>query len=824
MRQHEFGLGQKRYGTLILVLGSIIASGAGNFALGASEGTELEEVIVSAQKRDTDLQKTPISMQVYSGETLTEEGKKRIDDIMRGIVGVASQGSQVGTSFFMRGIGIASGPQIAGTSQSAVSVLIDGVYQNRGETVRGGTLDVAQVEVMRGTQSTTIGAASLAGAVSLVSKDPVFEREGTATLEVGSYNLTSMEGVINLPLSDKQAFRLAYSQTKRDGYLSSGAGDSDLTNYRVKYRWKPSENFDMVLSGGRNRIGGNGVDASVLTYYGFWEPYVAAKDRQRGGTCTTNCYDVTMSTLFGHVNNGQTYRDRSDAFDDGYPADIWPNSPYRDTTVNQYSADLRWHMPHATLSVKPSYQKADFLSDEPPRGTDWRGEARHQKTTQLDVQLTSASNQKLEWLGGLYFYDTELNGDFRSTGLPGFGAGPGCPSASATQNTYCWAYDDNTHKSYSAYVNGNYSFTDKLKLEAGLRYSKDKKTFLSNPDSPGTIAGVGPAGYGGRASNSRDWSETTYRVGLDYNLTEQSMAYLMYSTGYQAGQLGGPYFNGTPAETLGQITAGLKSRWMDGRLQFNIEAFRSTYHDRVLDGSVSVEQNAQFAPPFPACSDFPVPTSAFYDPGSGYLCYLVLGATVPNLYSQGVDLELNWLLSENDRIDFTLERLDSTTTSPNGVPTAAAFTQALAAVGFTGSTAALYTSLTNLASSFDGLVLQNSPEWSGNLTYGHTFRMTGGSSLTVQGNWEYKTKYWSLGGAPGANIANPGLSYQDGASQFNAYASWSSSDHDWSVNGYVRNIGDKAIQTNFSPPFGGAATYVTLAPPRTFGVSVSAHF
>lgn len=797
-------------------------------AAAAADKDALDEVVVTATKRETNLQKTSISIQTVSGEELESEGKKRIDDIMRGVVGVASQGSQVGTSFFMRGLGMASGPQPSGTSQAVVAVLIDGVYQNRGEAVRGGTLDVQRAEVMRGTQSTTLGAASLAGAVSLVSAQPVFQHEGRASIEFGNYNLFGTEGMLNMPLADNQALRFAFSTNKRDGYISSSAGDSDLVNARVKYRIKPSDDLDIVLTASQNRIGGNGVDASVLTYGGHWEPYVAGKDRQRGGACAAGCYDVTMGTMFGHINDGTTYRDRSNPWDDGYPADKWPNSPFRHTTINQYSADINWRLPIGNLTIKPSYQHAHFLSEEPPRGTDWRSEDRLQITKQVDAQLTSNGEGPLQWLVGTYWYDTNLEGTMRGAGLPGFGAGPGpaCASTSATQNTYCWSFDHNTQKTKSIYGNGSYTVMDGMRVIGGVRYSKDTKTFLNKGDGAGTISGIGPAGFGPTGSGEKSWSAVTYRGGLEYDVTPDSMAYATYSTGYQAGNIFAFVPTGTPKETLEQITLGFKSRWFDNRLQFNIEAFDSTYHDRSLDGTIGVEVNPQFAPPFPACSVFPFPTPAFYDPGSGYACYQVLSAIVPDLHSKGVDTEINWLITPDDRLDLNFEYLKSTTTTPTGVPSQAGFNAAMGAVGLTNATllGSLYTQLAGLATSYNGLTLQNSPKWSGNFSYSHTFRLPGGSELQAKFNLEYKDDYWSLGGAPGANIANPGKSAQASYTMSNAYLNWVSSTGKWTVNAYVKNLGDKVVQTNYSPPFGGGAEYVTLAPPRTFGVVVSANF
>ena len=226
-------------------------------------GYELEEVVVTAELREVNLQKVATSIQVTSGEELRKEGKKRIDEIMAGAVGIQTQDSQNGVSFFIRGVDSGG---VNGVSSTPV--LVDGVAQSRGEAVRGGTLDLARAEVMRGPQSTTLGANALSGAVSLVSNKPVFQYEASTSLDVGNYHNATMEGVMNVPLADNQAVRVAYSSQKRDSYYSNGAGDSDLTNLRLKYRWQPSNTLDMTATFSHQNIGGNGVTQLTLRTYG----------------------------------------------------------------------------------------------------------------------------------------------------------------------------------------------------------------------------------------------------------------------------------------------------------------------------------------------------------------------------------------------------------------------------------------------------------------------------------------------------------------------------------------------------------------------------
>lgn len=230
----------------------------------------LEEVVVTAELREVNLQKVSTSIQVTSGEELRKEGKRRIDEIMQGAVGIQMQDSQNGMVFFVRGVdggGTASGDVVS------TPIIVDGVAQSRSEAVRGGTLDLARAEVMRGPQSTTLGANSLSGAVSLVTNKPTFNYEASTNLDVGNYHGMTMEGVMNVPFSDNQAIRIAFTNTKRDGYYSNGAGGSDLRTARIKHRWQPTSNLDITTTVQHQNIGGNGVSQLTLLAYGTYVPY-----------------------------------------------------------------------------------------------------------------------------------------------------------------------------------------------------------------------------------------------------------------------------------------------------------------------------------------------------------------------------------------------------------------------------------------------------------------------------------------------------------------------------------------------------------------------
>ena len=839
-------------------------------ALGLSVSTatyaQLEEVIVTAEKRETDLQKTAISIQVYNGDDLRTSGKKRIDEIMSGVVGVQSQDSQVGNVFSMRGVDSGFGPGgPAGVSGTTVSVLIDGVAQSRGETVRGGTLDVGQVEVMRGTQSTNQGANSLAGAVSLVTNKPVIgEWESIGTIGIGNYHLTDLEGVMNVPVSDNQALRFAFSKSDREGYISSGAGDSDLLNVRARYRWLMSDNLDTTFTLNHQNIGGNGVQSGVLTRNGKWEPY--QEDR-------ASLYDAVMGlpASYGHVNSSELYDERSNPWDDGYPKDVWPNNPFRDTDIDSISADIIWDLNDSmTATIIPSYEEAHFRSAEPPRGTgdSWMGEDREQDTFQIDARINGVADN-LDWLAGIYYYNTEFSGTFMTEVFAGGGmggaAGPtnACgftdPDTASACQTY--SYDNlSGTETTSLYGDATYSLTDALRLQLGLRYSSDTKEYQGSLSRTNGgfdyVRGYGgPTFYSTRVGGvtqlspfegwvlsdvfDETWEEVTYSLGVEYDITDEAMLYATYKTGYQPGTLstmGNPAgWTATVENTSDQITFGFKSRWLDNTLQVNAEFFTINFDDRPFGRNGNFVQVGDQTDP--GCSQTGTSESPFV--AYNYSCLDPNSEMVIDQNSTGVDFEVNWMPTDADRIDLALEWLDATYSSAPDAPSydlalinaqaaSVASQQGWTFVQDNAAAQAILDLYNDRLSAIDGFTLQNAPEFSGNLSYSHRFDMAGGSSFTPKLNVEWKGEYWSqLGSAGGLDIPiNERLDtdspMRQGSYQlWNAYGTWESADSRMTVTGYVKNIADEPVVLNIGGEPGSGVVYVSLGAPRTYGLTVS---
>ncbi len=815
-----------------------IGSGLPAFAQSsATSGLQLEEIVVTAEKRAESLQKTSISIQVKEGEDLAKTGKKRIDEIMQGTVGIQAQDSQVGVTFFVRGVD--SGGGMGGVV--SVPVLVDGVAQSRSESVRGGTLDLAQAEIMRGPQSTTVGANALAGAVSLVSNKPVFEYQANGSLEVGNFNKLATEGVLNVPLADNQALRIAYNSDKRDGYISAGAGDSDLKHARVKYRIQPTSDVDVVATIDHQNIGGNGVQQGVLLATGHWEAYTAAAFPTlytTTGSCAPNPVTGVLATMgcpgmFVAVTDGINYKQRSNPWSDGYPADLWPNNPYRDTKITQGSVELNWTTGLGTVTFLPSYQTAHFRSQEPPRGTSWMNEDQKQDTTTLDLRMTSSSTGPLSWQTGLYYSkDRVHDGSFLSVDFPGGGMGGSC----AAGGPYCYTYSLTNYQARegaSGYFNTEYSLTDALRLVAAARYNKDRSALsVLSADVTGTYLGPDAAAVASTSSThyTGNWHATTYRAGVEWDVLPDMMLYGSYSTGYNPGSVDSMSGTVSVKTELEQITAGWKSQWLDNRLQFNGELFYSTFHNRTVEGTVSTYFNTNST----TCTTTGMAaTVAVVTVNASLDQYCVIiaqnAAVVPEFVSKGLDADLTWLISANDRLTLTGEYLRAAFDAAPQVYDMGAAVNVAAAISSqvadTNVAAALTDGVLSGLAAYQGQSLQNSPKFSATLDYQHAFQFAGGSKLTPRLAGTYKSRYWSFGGAPGANVSeilrdtsDSNLAWQQGYSKWDFYTTWDNADGKLSVTGYVKNLENEAVLANYTDP------YVSLEAPRTYGVTFNANF
>ncbi len=250
----------------LLVLASANVFAAQGAAV-ADEGLTLEEVTVTAERVERDIQKQPQFITVKTGAELKEEGKIRVEDVLQGVAGLTVEPTSNGqdTMIYFRGVSNAA---------AGVSIVVDGVSQavgtqSRGNVYRATTLDVSQVAITRGVQNGA-GTTALGGSVSLVTNKPVFENQVAGSVTTGSFKTQNTEGMVNLAISSNQAVRLAFNTERRDAYASSGLGEVNNRAARFRYRWKPTDSVDVNATFEESRITGASNSASSNLYTGQW--------------------------------------------------------------------------------------------------------------------------------------------------------------------------------------------------------------------------------------------------------------------------------------------------------------------------------------------------------------------------------------------------------------------------------------------------------------------------------------------------------------------------------------------------------------------------
>jgi iron complex outermembrane recepter protein len=231
----------------------------------------VQEVVVSARKREESAQTVPISIAAFTNQTLEARGVTQIDQIAAFTPNLVYQnnasfgGSNNSAAIFIRGIGQ---PDFLGSIEPGVGLYVDGVYIARSLGAIVDLLDVDRVEVLRGPQGTLFGRNTIGGAVSIVSKKPEPGFAGRASVVYGNDDRVEFKGMLNVPLSDTVFLRGAASRAKRDGYVTNtltGAdyGNKDTLAGQLQLRWRPSDELAIDVAFDTTRDRGNGV-AAVL--------------------------------------------------------------------------------------------------------------------------------------------------------------------------------------------------------------------------------------------------------------------------------------------------------------------------------------------------------------------------------------------------------------------------------------------------------------------------------------------------------------------------------------------------------------------------------
>ena len=734
--------------------------GLGNLAVVYAQETNtneftLEEITVTAEKRTENVQKTAVSVTALDGDQLLNQGRSTIQDILKDVPGlVVSQSvtTVVATDNPANSVTIRGVP--AGGGSIGVSGQSSTAYYVDGiYGGLGGDFDISRVEALRGPQGTLYGRSATSGVVSVITNDPKLgEFSGNATAEVGSYSLIHGQGAVNVPMGDTLALRLSANQFQQDGVLSAEGTKQEKQTVRAKLLYEPNSDLSILLG------------------------YIWRDDDDNSGGAAKYSYVSEPDRFYVDSN-----------------VPIGSNS----TKQSQIWGQLNWNVGIGTLTYIPSYRTYEtngvvsafngFI--EQPGGTP------SDKFFTHEIRLTSREDSPLKWVVGGVDYKNELESDIH-------------PVWAVSRATVWHQVIDRTVTDRGVFAEATYPFASTWSVTAGLRYDESEVQQNQSYTQNATPPVFGPNGpeftsplmgwpenlvtgsISGKEGN-RKFDNVTYKLRVEKELTPQNMVYGMISTGFLPGDINvnssesGIIVLVMDQQQLMSFEVGSKNRFLDNKLQINGSAYYYDYEGYQQGVNTSKVINNQF----------------------------VVLSSPARMW--GLELESNYLVTANDRIDLTFgytnaQFVDKPNTAANPFAT---FVGPDDIPGVAPVTAAL--------------------------GYDHTFFLPNGSTLDLYNQVRYASGYdqialtadqISTGAEP---FIHEGSTVMDDAS-----LGWNSPEGKYNATFYVHNVFDKEYKqganlVTSSPatdPVTGEVIYgayyasLNTTTPRTWGVVFSVKF
>ena len=701
-------------------------------AQGASESA-FEEIVVTAQRREQSIYDVPVAISAFSPETIERQGITDLVDLGKFVPNLNVTGFSAGhtssSNPFIRGIGL---QDHLITTDPGVGVYVDGIYLGRQVGQNWNLTNIERVEVLRGPQGTLYGRNSIGGAINIITRKPGDEEGGRVSLMAGSRGRLNGDVYTNLRLTDQFAMSLTAAYQSRDGlgdFLlvenpSKEVGEMQDVSGRVAVKWTPTDRLSFLVTADGND-GENGL-----------RPYDTLIDELGAGCRATAVDPVTCAG--DYPENPFTFNNGANGFlyNSGFRNSDGASDPYDNNTAQADQIEVTNQAYGVSLTV--DYEVSDALNfkllasdrhSEYESGLDDDslfvnsetypevGEADQQS---VELQLTG-KNGAFDYVVGLYHFEEEghnLQTDTRT-------------STTVDNGDFFLKQDLDSD---AVFANVGFTFSEQLRLAAGVRHTKDDKSAAVQLILPGV--------FDVQTSDSHDWSETTWDVSASFKFNDRMTLYGTIQSGYQSGTyparpycLIGQYFaNGLVvppvncfndhAALIENVTAenhevGLKGQPLDN-LQFSIALFYTDFSDLPYQVSTTT--------------------------GAGFNTQSI----IVDQTSQGVEWESTWAITDNFRLYTTLGYIDADVDDPNPAAVAPLTPELTASV---------------------------SPE----LTI-----PVGDGELTARVDWSFRDEMF------GEPSSDPGrFTLIDSRDLINFDISYRPADGDWTVAAYGRNVTDE---------------------------------
>ena len=600
--------------TLTLFTLSALSVGMAQAAENKVNKSELETITVTSQKRVQSLQDIPTSIQALSGDYLEQNSVDDLLALSENLPNVHITETSSSKRIFVRGIG--SGTN-SGFEQS-VAMYKDGVYLGRGHQAKFPFLDMQRLELIKGPQSVMFGKNATAGAFSMISNSPTDVLEGNVSAEFGSDNEKRFTGVINIPINDDLAIRIAAFDNSVDGFLYNQARQSDeqsndSSGARLSIDWQINDDINALFKWEHGEFESHGSRYQYIID-------TPNRDLQIAND-PTNPGNVGYRSLLLSDNSGLDYT--SSVSGDGHPGGLNEQSK---TTLDNASLKLTYNHGEYEFTSVTTYSEYDWdstfdadFSEIPLIKQDYL--ENYNQFTQ-EFRVSSPTGRTLEYVAGIFYMSSEL--EHPNDIL--FGASLLIPDLVGTSLGVNALFDQG-QQSYSAFTALTWNVNAQWRANFGLRYQKEEKEVSSvqnvysvfEPNTPQavqqfanaaapTIAGQ-LSGAGVHNLNAkRDESHLSPNISVQYLGFNNTMLFASAGIGYKAGGFDGSGLNGSQGNTVDENSGfefddekatnfefGIKAEPIKNTLQVNATLFYTLYDDLQVsefNGNAFVVKNA----------------------------------------------------------------------------------------------------------------------------------------------------------------------------------------------------------------------------------------
>ena len=553
----------------------------------------IEEIIVTARKREENLQKVPISASALTADEIEIRSFADLSDLSRATpnlyiapIGSASPDT---AGIYIRGVG---GGDTYVTSDPGVGIYVDGVFLGRS---LGGILDILdleRIEVLRGPQGTLFGKNTTGGAINVVSKAPTGDGSGNLSLTLGNRERIDVSGSIDLQLmEDVLSLKLSGLSKNRDCLYNRESdnacfGDHNTKALRGYLRFQPNEKFTADLIGDITRR-----DAHILPHV-----MLDVTDNFAGFTTLVGQYNQLVDR---GILAGPTMRNTDHPFNDPHPyANEGTESTAATTDALGVSLHLQYQLGNATLHSISAYRE---ITSDTPASSDGSAanflnllsyNTSEQFTQELRIDGDALDERLSYTIGGFYFTEDSFTEEMllaleqQQTQVALAAAGVFFPFPSIRHVM------EQEGESYAAFLHASYKLTSKLRVFGGIRYTKEEKeNFGASHYAFGNLGfrvqDVPVSDFSNYQRNaSESWGAVSPKGGLEFDFSDDIMVYGSASRGFRSGgysgraQSGDEFVDPYDPEFVWSYEVGIKSQFADDRLRVNIAAYLMDYVDR----------------------------------------------------------------------------------------------------------------------------------------------------------------------------------------------------------------------------------------------------